>query len=64
MNMTETIFHIQPITQPLSKPLAVAAILVILALSIGGALAQRMEQRAAEDRLSFGDTEQASVNLN
>ena len=39
----------------LSKPLAFAAILVVLALSIGGALGERMEQRAAQDRFSFGD---------
>ena len=39
----------------LSKPVAFAAILVVLALSIGGALGERMEQRAAQDRISFGD---------
>ena len=40
---------------PLSKGLAFVAILVVLALSIGGALGERMEQRAAQDRFSFGD---------
>jgi hypothetical protein len=53
--MTKTIFHIQPIPQPVARSLAIAALLVIIILSIGGALAQRMEQRASEDRLSFGD---------
>lgn len=38
-----------------SKPLAFAAILVVLALSIGGAFSERLEQRAAQDRFSFGD---------
>ena len=49
--MTKTIFHIQ------SKPrsLALAALVVVLVLSVGGALAERMEQRASEDRLSIGD---------
>jgi len=54
MRMTKTIFHFQPTQRPLARSLALAALLVILGLSIGGALAQRMEQRASEDRLSFG----------
>jgi hypothetical protein len=41
--------------QMAAKPLAFAAILVVLALSIGGAVGQRMEQRAAQDRFSFGE---------
>jgi hypothetical protein len=53
--MTKTIFHIQPMPRPVARSLAIAALLVIVVLSIGGALAQRMEQRASEDRLSFGD---------
>jgi hypothetical protein len=53
--MTKTIFHIQPISRQFARSLAIAALLVVLVLSIGGALAQRMEQRASEDRLSFGD---------
>jgi hypothetical protein len=53
--MTKTIFHIQPMPRPVARSLAIAALLVIVILSIGGALAQRMEQRASEDRLSFGD---------
>ncbi|HEV8391467.1 MAG TPA: hypothetical protein VGQ35_16570 [Dongiaceae bacterium] len=53
--MTKTIFHIHPMPRQIARPLALAALLVILVLSIGGALAQRMEQRASEDRLSIGD---------
>lgn len=53
--MTKTIFHFEPLPRPLARPLAVAALLVILVLSIGGALAERMGQRASQDRLSFGD---------
>lgn len=49
--MTKAIFHIQPN----SRALAIAALLVILVLTIGGALGQRMEQRASQDRLSIGD---------
>jgi hypothetical protein len=52
MNMTKTIFHH---IQPLPRPLAVTALLVILVLSVGGALAERMEQRASQDRLTIGD---------
>jgi len=55
MKMTKTIFHIQPMPQSVARSLAIAAILVIVVLSIGGALAQRMEQRAEQDRFSFGD---------
>jgi hypothetical protein len=64
MNMLKTIFHVQPLPSPLSRPLAIAAVMVILALTIGGALAERMEQRAAEDRLSFGETETPAIDLN
>ncbi|HEY1386103.1 MAG TPA: hypothetical protein VGF43_20935 [Dongiaceae bacterium] len=56
--MTKTIFHLQPMPRPMARSLAIAAILVIVVLSIGGALAQRMEQRAAQDRLSVGTGEQ------
>ena len=55
MTMTKSIFHIQPLPRALARPLSVAALLVVLALSIGGALAERMEQRASDDRLSVGD---------
>jgi len=53
--MTKTIFHIQPMPRPVARSLAIAAILVVVILSVGGALAQRMEERASEDRFSFGD---------
>ena len=56
MKMTKTIFHINSTPRPLARPLAFAALVIILALSIGGALAQRMEHRAFEDRLTIGDT--------
>ena len=55
MKMTKTIFHIHPMPQSVARSLAIGAILVIVLLSIGGALAQRMEQRAEQDRFSFGD---------
>jgi hypothetical protein len=53
--MTKTILHIQLMPRPVARSLALAALLVILVLSVGGALAERMEQRATQDRLSFGD---------
>ncbi|HET6621236.1 MAG TPA: hypothetical protein VFG64_14975 [Dongiaceae bacterium] len=53
--MTKAIFHIRPIPQPLARSLSLIAIVVVLVLSVGGALAQRMEHRAEQDRLSFGD---------
>lgn len=55
MRMTKAIFHIRPIPQRLARALSLVAILAVLVLSVGGALAQRMEQRAEQDRLSFGD---------
>jgi hypothetical protein len=55
MRMTKTIFHIQSMPRPVARSLAFAALLVILLLSVGGALAERMEQRASADRLSIGD---------
>jgi hypothetical protein len=55
MKMTKAIFRIRPISQPLARALSLAAIVLVLVLSVGGALAQRMEQRAAHDRLSIGD---------
>ena len=42
----------------MKKPLAILSVLVIAALTMGMALAERMEQRASEDRLSFGDVAQ------
>jgi hypothetical protein len=38
-----------------TRLLTIGAILTLLALSVGGALAERLEQRAAGDRLHFGD---------
>ena len=58
--MTKTIFHIQPMPRTVARSLALAALLVILVLSVGGALAERMGQRAAEDRLSIGDVAEHS----
>ena len=54
--MTKTIFQTQPMSRVMARSMAIAALLVIVVLSIGGALAERMEQRATQDRLSFGDT--------
>jgi hypothetical protein len=42
----------------MKKPLTILAVLVIAALTMGMAVAQHMEQRAQQDRLSFGDTAQ------
>lgn len=53
--MAKTIFHIQPMPRTFARSLALAALLVILVLSVGGALAERLEQRAVEDRLSIGE---------
>jgi hypothetical protein len=52
--MNKTIFHIQTLPRPLARSLTVAALLIILVLSVGGALAERMEQRASQDRLTIG----------
>ena len=56
MKMSKSIFHISSTPRPLARPLAFAALVIILALSIGGALAQRMEHRASVDRLTIGDS--------
>jgi hypothetical protein len=40
----------------MKRPLAILSILLIAALTMGMALAERMEQRAQQDRLLFGDT--------
>jgi hypothetical protein len=53
--MTKTIFHIHPMPRPIARSLALAALLVVLVLSVGGALAERMEHRASQDRLSMGE---------
>ena len=55
MRMTKSIFQIQSMPRPVARSFALAALLVVLVLSVGGALAERMEQRAVEDRLSIGD---------
>ena len=42
----------------MKKPLTAIFILVIATLTMGMAVAEHMEQRAQQDRLSFGDTAQ------
>lgn len=42
----------------MKKPLTILSVLMIAALTMGMAVAQHMEQRAQQDRLSFGDTAQ------
>jgi hypothetical protein len=42
----------------MNKPLTALSILVIAALTMGMALAERMEQRAQQDRLSIGEIAQ------
>jgi hypothetical protein len=44
----------------MKKPITAISVLVIAALTIGVAVAQRMEHRAQQDRFSFGGTEQAA----
>lgn len=39
-----------------TKILAIGAVALLLALSVGGALAERIEHRSSSDRLSFGET--------
>jgi hypothetical protein len=55
MKMTKTMIHIRSIPVRAARSLGLAALLVIFGLSVGGALAERLEQRASEDRLSIGD---------
>lgn len=40
----------------MTKPIALAPILLIATLSLSVALAERMKERASQDRLSFGDS--------
>jgi hypothetical protein len=42
----------------MKKPLTILSVLIVAALTMGMAVAQHMEQRAQQDRLSFGDTAQ------
>ncbi len=53
--MTKTMFRIPSIPRALARPLALAALLVIVGLSVGGAFAERMEHRSSEDRLTIGE---------
>jgi hypothetical protein len=56
--MTKTIFHLRPMPRSLARSLGLVAVLVVLALSIGGAVGERMEQRASQDRFAIGETAQ------
>ena len=40
----------------MKKPITAISVLVIAALTIGVAVAQRMEHRAQQDRFSFGES--------
>lgn len=40
----------------MKKPLTILSVLIIAALTMGMAVAQHMEQRAQQDRLSVGET--------
>lgn len=40
----------------MKKPITALSILLIAALTMGAAVAQRLEQRAQQDRFSFGTT--------
>lgn len=57
MSITRRNSH-QSALNTMKKPLTAISILVIAALTMGMALAERMEQRAQQDRLSIGDTAQ------
>jgi hypothetical protein len=57
MIITRTNPH-QSALNTMKKPLTVLSVLMIAALTMGMAVAQHMEQRAQQDRLSFGDTAQ------
>jgi len=45
----------------MTKTLALAHVLLIAALSLSVALADRMKERASQDRLSFGDSSAAEL---
>ena len=45
----------------MKKPITALSILIIAALTIGVAVAQRMDQRAQQDRFSFGTEPAASA---
>jgi hypothetical protein len=45
----------------MKKPLTALSVLVIAALTIGVAVAQRMEHRAEQDRFSFGESTQQAA---
>lgn len=47
----------------LTKVLTIGAIFALLVLTIGGALAERLELRAASDRLSLGDLGHGARNV-
>ena len=57
MIITRTNPH-QSALNTMKKPLTILSVLIIAALTMGMAVAQHMEQRAQQDRLSFGDTAQ------
>jgi hypothetical protein len=43
------------------KPFTVLSLLLIAALTMGVAVAQRMEQRAQQDRFSLGDSTETAT---
>jgi hypothetical protein len=57
MIITRTNPH-QSALNTMKKPLTILSVLIVAALTMGMAVAQHMEQRAQQDRLSFGDTAQ------
>ena len=57
MSITRRNSH-QRALNTMKKPLTILSVLVIAAFTMGMALAQHMEQRASQDRFSFGDTAQ------
>ena len=57
MSITRRNSH-QHALNTMKKPLTILSVLVIAAFTMGMALAQHMEQRASQDRFSFGDTAQ------
>jgi len=48
-------FEYTAMNQTLKKPITIVSILAVAVLTVGVAVAERMELRASEDRFSVGD---------
>ncbi|HET6157210.1 MAG TPA: hypothetical protein VFE34_02605 [Dongiaceae bacterium] len=45
----------------MKKPITILSVLIIAALTMGVAVAERMGQRAQQDRFSFGDSSETAA---